>query len=139
MKQLSQELTQSQNYLQPLEVLGCHSVAECLLSSPELVSKLQTSAFENSKPTLFEQFIEDKENKEQIQEQFREVGDFLGQKWEMFSDFSLRNAMTACMDFSSPMAMVATLNQLVDYVVSQPPNANHRHMLMGLFPSILRR
>lgn len=59
------------NLLQPMELLGCHCVAEFQLNNNLLIDKIEDSVNKYTQKTLIELVYEGEDNKDQILEEFR--------------------------------------------------------------------
>ena len=68
---LKKYFTNKCNLLQPMELLGCHCVAEFQLNNNLLIDKIEDSVNKNTQKTLLEMVYDGHENRDQILQEFR--------------------------------------------------------------------
>ena len=137
-REISNKIWQSSNLLQPMEILGCHCVAEFILNNQKAIELLQQTVDERTQSTLFDQLISGKAQSGVIRSQLNKYSNLLARPSNVMSDLCMRNVIQACINYEKPKAMSMVANMLLHHIFDQKTHDTCQYnLLVGLFDQII--
>lgn len=106
--------------LQPLELLGGHSLLQFLLNNNNVMQQLEKTAREKTRDSLFMVLMKEHADRKKVQDELIKYTQFIADPLEVPYDLRMRNAILTCLEFEQPLLMYDQANQLLEYVLKQP-------------------
>jgi hypothetical protein len=101
---LHDDLLQKSNYLQPMQVLGGHCIAEFILNQDGLTGIIESNV-NLRKPSLIDILFEGMAIKDELYSELDTYTSFMAQPVEIMNDFCMRNTIQSCIDYDNPKVM----------------------------------
>jgi len=131
-KNIAPEVMYNQyNWLQPLESLKGHSLCQILIMNKDLPKHLGSSRLEKRvQPTILAEYLE-------ANKVWLEKFNFLESPCTVSLDLNLEGPISFALTYFNPNIVKDPVDQVLEYILSEPTNLTHQIIMQGLLPQFL--